>query len=89
MTNSIGWIGLGRMGEAMVKRLLKAGHKASVWNRTASKAEPLAEVVPSSKRLAVILNPVKVEDVEAFQQTVRGLIRLLSSWTRCRSSAGP
>jgi 3-hydroxyisobutyrate dehydrogenase len=43
MTNSIGWIGLGRMGEAMVKRLLKAGHKASVWNRTASKAEPLAE----------------------------------------------
>jgi 3-hydroxyisobutyrate dehydrogenase len=43
MTNSIGWIGLGRMGEAMVKRLLKAGHPASVWNRTASKAAPLAE----------------------------------------------
>ena len=43
MTNSIGWIGLGRMGEAMVKRLLKAGHGVSVWNRTASKAQPLAE----------------------------------------------
>jgi 3-hydroxyisobutyrate dehydrogenase len=43
MTNSIGWIGLGRMGEAMVKRLLKAGHSVSVWNRTASKAEPLKE----------------------------------------------
>src|SRR3954471_11446343 len=43
MTNRIGWIGLGRMGEAMVKRLLKAGHGVSVWNRTASKAEPLAE----------------------------------------------
>jgi 3-hydroxyisobutyrate dehydrogenase len=43
MTNSIGWIGLGRMGEAMVKRLLKAGHPVSVWNRTASKAEPLKE----------------------------------------------
>ena len=43
MTNRIGWIGLGRMGEAMVKRLLKAGHGASVWNRTASKAAPLAE----------------------------------------------
>jgi 3-hydroxyisobutyrate dehydrogenase len=42
-TNSIGWIGLGRMGEAMVKRLLKAGHGVSVWNRTASKAAPLAE----------------------------------------------
>jgi 3-hydroxyisobutyrate dehydrogenase len=43
MANRIGWIGLGRMGEAMVTRLLKAGHEASVWNRTASKAAPLAE----------------------------------------------
>jgi 3-hydroxyisobutyrate dehydrogenase len=41
MTNRIGWIGLGRMGEAMVKRLLAAGHGVSVWNRTRSKAEPL------------------------------------------------
>ena len=43
MTHKIGWIGLGRMGEAMVKRLTKAGHGVSVWNRTASKAAPLAE----------------------------------------------
>ena len=43
MASTIGWIGLGRMGEAMVKRLLKAGHKVSVWNRTASKAAPLVE----------------------------------------------
>lgn len=43
MGKRIGWIGLGRMGEAMVKRLLKAGHATSVWNRTASKAAPLAE----------------------------------------------
>jgi 3-hydroxyisobutyrate dehydrogenase len=43
MTNRIGWIGLGRMGEAMVKRLLKGGFGVSVWNRTRSKAEPLAE----------------------------------------------
>jgi 3-hydroxyisobutyrate dehydrogenase len=41
MTNRIRWIGLGRMGEAMVKRLLAAGHGVSVWNRTRSKAEPL------------------------------------------------
>ncbi|MCU0942136.1 MAG: NAD(P)-dependent oxidoreductase, partial [Hydrogenophaga sp.] len=38
-----GWIGLGRMGEAMVKKLLQAGHTVQVWNRTRSKAEPLAE----------------------------------------------
>ncbi len=52
MSNSIGWIGLGRMGEAMVKRLLKAGHAVSVWNRTAAKAEPLVEygaIIASSK----------------------------------------
>ncbi|HWP11934.1 MAG TPA: NAD(P)-dependent oxidoreductase [Ramlibacter sp.] len=38
---NIGWIGLGRMGEAMVKRLTAAGHDVTVWNRTRSKAEPL------------------------------------------------
>ena len=43
MASTIVWIGLGRMGEAMVKRLLKAGHPVSVWNRTAAKAEPLVE----------------------------------------------
>ena len=43
MANSIGWIGLGRMGEAMVRRLLAAGYGVSVWNRTRSKAEPLRE----------------------------------------------
>jgi 3-hydroxyisobutyrate dehydrogenase len=43
MSQKIGWIGLGRMGEAMVKRLTKAGYGVDVWNRTRSKAEPLAE----------------------------------------------
>ncbi|MBL8379224.1 MAG: NAD(P)-dependent oxidoreductase [Burkholderiales bacterium] len=41
MSHTIGWIGLGRMGEAMAIRLLKGGCDVSVWNRTASKAEPL------------------------------------------------
>ena len=40
---NIGWIGLGRMGEAMVKRLLGAGHGVQVWNRTPAKALPLAD----------------------------------------------
>jgi 3-hydroxyisobutyrate dehydrogenase len=43
MGDRIGWIGLGRMGEAMVKKLLKAGNAVDVWNRTAAKAQPLAE----------------------------------------------
>jgi 3-hydroxyisobutyrate dehydrogenase len=38
----IGWIGAGRMGSPMAERLLKAGYDVSIWNRTRSKAEPLA-----------------------------------------------
>jgi 3-hydroxyisobutyrate dehydrogenase len=41
-TQKIGWIGMGRMGFPMAERLLKAGHDVSIWNRTRSKAEPLA-----------------------------------------------
>ena len=40
---SIGWIGLGRMGEAMVKKLTAAGYGVNVWNRTRDKALPLAD----------------------------------------------
>ena len=39
---SIGWIGIGRMGYAMAERLAKSGADLTVWNRTRSKAEPLA-----------------------------------------------
>lgn len=42
MAQKIGWIGLGRMGESMVKRLTAAGYGVDVWNRTRSKADPLA-----------------------------------------------
>jgi 3-hydroxyisobutyrate dehydrogenase len=38
---SIGWIGIGRMGYAMAERLAKGGADVTVWNRTRSKAEPL------------------------------------------------
>ncbi len=38
----IAWIGVGRMGFPMVERLLEAGIKPRIWNRTRAKAEPLA-----------------------------------------------
>lgn len=41
---TIGWIGMGRMGYPMAERLVKAGYKVKVWNRTRAKAEPLAEL---------------------------------------------
>ncbi len=40
--HTIGWIGTGRMGFAMAKRLLEAGCDVAVYNRTRAKAEPLA-----------------------------------------------
>jgi 3-hydroxyisobutyrate dehydrogenase len=39
----IGWIGAGRMGFEMAKRLAKGGCDITVWNRTRAKAEPLIE----------------------------------------------
>ena len=41
---SIGLIGLGLMGRPMGMNLLKAGHKLTVWNRTASRAQELVAV---------------------------------------------
>ncbi len=38
---SLGWLGTGRMGAAMAGRLVDAGERVSVWNRTKSKTEPL------------------------------------------------
>jgi 3-hydroxyisobutyrate dehydrogenase-like beta-hydroxyacid dehydrogenase len=43
--HTLGWIGAGgRMGFAMAKRLLAAGYDVSVYNRTRSKVEPLAQL---------------------------------------------
>lgn len=40
----IGWIGCGRMGTAMAKRLVVAGYDVTVTNRTRAKAEVLGEL---------------------------------------------
>ena len=45
MTNpppTLGWLGTGRMGSAMARRLIDAGHDVTVWNRTRSKTDELA-----------------------------------------------
>ncbi len=39
---NLGFLGLGQMGRAMARNLLRAGHSVTVWNRTRSKAEELA-----------------------------------------------
>jgi len=42
-TAKLGWIGTGRMGFEMARRLAKSGCDLTVWNRTRAKAEPLAK----------------------------------------------
>jgi 3-hydroxyisobutyrate dehydrogenase len=39
----IGIAGIGKMGSSIGARLMEAGHKLTVWNRTAEKTRPLAE----------------------------------------------
>lgn len=43
MSNRIGFIGLGTMGAGMASNLIERGHNVVVWNRTASRMEPLIE----------------------------------------------
>lgn len=38
----VGFVGLGSMGRAMARNLLKAGHEVTVYNRTRAKSEELA-----------------------------------------------
>lgn len=54
----VGWIGAGRMGSALIRRLLDAGTEVWVYNRTRAKADALAEhgakVVDSPADLATL-----------------------------------
>jgi len=79
----IGWVGTGRMGAALAQRLLVAGHDVSVYNRTRSKAEALAEfganVVDSPADLAdrdIVFTMVGGSD--DFKQVVIGPNGVLS-----------
>ena len=41
-TNSVSLLGLGQMGSALARAMLKSGVRLTVWNRTPGKAAPLA-----------------------------------------------
>ena len=81
-TMSVGWIGAGRMGYALIERLLDAGHDVSVYNRTRSKAEPLAargaKLVDTPAQLAdrdvVFIMVAASDDLEAVTVGEDGLL---------------
>ena len=64
---TVGWIGTGRMGYAMAERLLKAGANVSAWNRTKSKAEPLAELGAT-----IVESPAELSDCDIVFTMVGG-----------------
>ena len=83
MSRAIGWIGTGRMGHAMVRRLLAAGHDVRVWNRTRAKAEDLvtlgATVVDTAADLSdrEVVFTMVAADADLLEVTVgeNGLLR--------------
>jgi len=56
-TLRIGWIGAGRMGTQLATRLIEAGYDVAVYNRTASKAQPLADLGAT-----IVARPVDLAD---------------------------
>ena len=67
LSRAVGWIGTGRMGYALAGRLLDAGADLRVWNRTRSKAEPLAE-----KGAKIVDSPAELADADVVFTMVAG-----------------
>jgi 3-hydroxyisobutyrate dehydrogenase-like beta-hydroxyacid dehydrogenase len=69
----IGWIGAGRMGSALVTRLLQAGFDVAVYNRTRAKAEALVE-----HGATVVDRPVELADRDVVFSMVSASADLLA-----------
>ena len=85
-TETLGWIGAGRMGYAMAERLAKAGCDLAVWNRTAEKAKPLerhgAKVVNRLEELST--KDILFVMVSTYDDVKEVLSRALSGNTKPR-----
>ncbi len=81
---TIGWVGTGKMGFPMAARLIEAGIDVTVYNRTASKAEPLGvRLVEKPVDLANrdIVYTIVTDD-KALLETTMGPNGILSSDTK-------
>jgi 3-hydroxyisobutyrate dehydrogenase-like beta-hydroxyacid dehydrogenase len=77
MSDTIGFIGLGRMGEPMARNLMRAGFKLRIYNRTPEKAAALAAegasavtraadaVEPGGVAVSMVANDQALEEVVA------------------------
>ncbi|QNP68179.1 NAD(P)-dependent oxidoreductase [Streptomyces roseirectus] len=66
-TTTVTVIGLGPMGQAMTRTLLKAGHQVTVWNRTASRADGV--VADGAKHAATPREAVEASDLVILSLT--------------------
>jgi len=80
----VGFIGLGRMGSAMVGRMLVAKHDVGVYNRTASKAKPLADAgakvlssIEEASRYGDVVYTMLADDDALMRVSFGGLIAAL------------
>ncbi len=64
---TVGWVGTGRMGSALITRFLRAGCDVSVYNRTRSKAESLAQ-----HGARIVDSPAHLADRDIVVTTVSG-----------------
>jgi len=88
----IGFIGLGSMGSAMARNLVKAGHRVRVWNRSPEAAKAIEGAVPvGSPREAFAGDAVVtmladdaavrsvILDSGALEGATRGLVHVMTS----------
>jgi len=67
-------VGTGRMGSALAKALSNSGFRTTVWNRTRTRAEPLADLgirVATSLQEAVSLSEVILINVSDYATTLQ------------------
>jgi 3-hydroxyisobutyrate dehydrogenase-like beta-hydroxyacid dehydrogenase len=89
-------IGLGAMGSRMARRLLDAGHRVVVWNRTRAKAEHLAQLgaeraqTPAEAAARARLVLTMLADPEALRTVIEGPDGLAAGLARpAADPAGP
>jgi len=85
MPNTIGFIGLGIMGQPMALNLLRAGHKLTVYNRSVEKTEPLKAVgaqvasTPAAAAKEAEFVIIIVTDSAAVEEVVLGKDGILAT----------
>ncbi|GFX39529.1 putative oxidoreductase GLYR1 homolog [Trichonephila clavipes] len=89
-SKKIGFIGLGTMGQRIVKNLLESGHNVSIWNRTLDKCTPFVKagahkfLTPCDVVLNCDIIFCCVSGPEATKSVVFGNRGILQGFQKCK-----